>query len=225
MFIVSSLVSYCGFSCLNYIFTHFLLYNKQTAWYLLHVICNMIIIIMTFDDVIYSFTDMNKAFDKTLFNTSPSGITVGLHVFHIINDYKNLTIIDWLHHLISNWFMAFVGVYYNNYPTWNCGIFFMCGLPGGIDYLLLFLVKRGKIKKITEKNINVYLNNWIRNPCIIYTCSLNHSAYIQNIIYTPSYIYYISQFFILFNAIYFTQRVTLNYGSYKSYKSYREISD
>jgi hypothetical protein len=215
MFIVLSLVSYCGFTVLNYIVTHFLLYNKQTAWYLLHVICNMIIIIMTFEDVVYSFTDMNKAFDKTLFNPDPLCITVGLHCFHIISDYKNLTVIDWIHHLISNIFMSIIGICYINYPVLNGGVFFMCGLPGGIDYLLLFLVKIGKIKKITEKNINVYLNNWIRCPGILYTCSLIHSAYIQNIIVPIAYIYYLSQFFVIYNSIYFAQRVTLNYGSYR----------
>ena len=43
----------------------------------------------------------------------------------------------------------------------------MNGLPGGIDYLLLILVKIGKIKSIEEKRINTYLNNYIRAPGIL----------------------------------------------------------
>tara|TARA_B100000900_G_C20474086_1_gene672630 strand:+ start:87 stop:407 length:321 start_codon:yes stop_codon:yes gene_type:complete len=40
--------------------------------------------------------------------------------------------------------------------------FFSSGLPGGIDYLLLTLVKNNKINRLTEKNINSYLNVYIR---------------------------------------------------------------
>eukprot|EP01104_Vermistella_antarctica_P020410 TRINITY_DN8714_c0_g1_i1.p1 TRINITY_DN8714_c0_g1~~TRINITY_DN8714_c0_g1_i1.p1 ORF type:complete len:113 (+),score=19.56 TRINITY_DN8714_c0_g1_i1:177-515(+) len=40
----------------------------------------------------------------------------------------------------------------------------MCGLPGGIDYFLLVLVKHGLIDKMTEKDINRFLNLLIRWP-------------------------------------------------------------
>ena len=42
--------------------------------------------------------------------------------------------------------------------------FTLCGLPGGIDYLLLILLKYNIINKITEKKINRFLNLLIRWP-------------------------------------------------------------
>ena len=188
--------------------------GNTTIWYLLHFICNMMVIYYTFNDLKICFTSQSECYDKTHFDSSALGITFGLHTFHIVRDYKTLTIIDWLHHLISSWFMTFIGVYYYHMPLWNCGTFFLCGLPGGIDYLLLFLYKMKKIDKLTEKHINVYLNNWIRLPGIIYCSAIMNYGYMKNLINISQSLYLIGQFFTVFNAIYFAQRVTLNYGSY-----------
>ena len=125
--------------------------DNTAIWYLLHFICNMMVIYLTFNDLKICFTSQSECYDKTHFDSSALGITFGLHTFHMIRDYKTLTIIDWLHHLISSWFMSLLGLYYYHMPLWNCGTFFLCGLPGGIDYLLLFLYKMNIIDKMTEK--------------------------------------------------------------------------
>ena len=44
------------------------------------------------------------------------------------------------------------------------GAFWASGLPGGIDYLLLVLVKLGYMKSLTEKAYNVRLQTWLRAP-------------------------------------------------------------
>jgi hypothetical protein len=41
--------------------------------------------------------------------------------------------------------------------TVNAVNFFICGLPGGLDYFLLSLVKLGLIDKIVEKRANLWL--------------------------------------------------------------------
>ena len=67
---------------------------------------------------------------------------------------------------------------------------------------------------MTEKHINVYLNNWIRLPGIIYSSAIMNYGYMNGHINISLSLYFIGQFFTVFNAIYFAQRVTLNYGSY-----------
>jgi len=203
----------------NYTLKTFFNMEKITIWYLLHFICNMMVIYLTFDNIKMCFTSPNECYNTDNFDSSALALTVGLHTFHIVRDYKTLTIIDWLHHLISNWFMSFIGVYYYHMPLWNCGAFFLCGLPGGIDYLLLFLYKMKKIDKMTEKHINVYLNNWIRLPGIIYSASLMNYGYMSELINISQHLYLIGQFLTVFNAIYFAQRVTLNYGTYIGIKN------
>ena len=50
--------------------------------------------------------------------------------------------------------------------------FFLCGLPGGVDYALLFAVKHGWIHPLTEKRYNTVLNTWIRAPGIVMTSAI-----------------------------------------------------
>ena len=54
--------------------------------------------------------------------------------------------------------------------------FFSCGLPGGLDYAMLFAVKHGWMASITEKKYNSTINNWLRAPGIIFTCGI---VYVQ----------------------------------------------
>ena len=42
--------------------------------------------------------------------------------------------------------------------------FFICGLPGGIDYGMLAAVKQGLLSSKSEKVANTFLNVWVRNP-------------------------------------------------------------
>jgi hypothetical protein len=43
-------------------------------------------------------------------------------------------------------------------------VFFVCGWPGGLDYLWLGMVKAEWIKKIDEKRWNMTNNTWCRAP-------------------------------------------------------------
>ena len=48
----------------------------------------------------------------------------------------------------------------------------MCGIPGGIDYALLVLVKMRVLNTMTEKRINRYLNLVLRWPLQLITTYL-----------------------------------------------------
>ena len=45
-------------------------------------------------------------------------------------------------------------------PIANTYFFFICGLPGMIDYFMLGLAKLGKLDIMEEKRINAFLNVW-----------------------------------------------------------------
>jgi hypothetical protein len=42
--------------------------------------------------------------------------------------------------------------------------FFLTGLPGGMDYFMLVLVKLGKMDRLTEKRYNTRIMTWLRGP-------------------------------------------------------------
>ena len=64
-------------------------------------------------------------------------------------------------------------------PLMNFNNFFMCGLPGGLDYAMLFAVKHGWMSPLREKQYNSSINVWCRTPFLVITASF---AYIQNFI-------------------------------------------
>lgn len=43
----------------------------------------------------------------------------------------------------------------------------VCGLPGGLDYAMLYACKHGWMLPITEKRINTILNVWCRAPFLM----------------------------------------------------------
>lgn len=198
------------------IFEKYTYLKKKETWYYLHTIFNFFIVKYTFNDFVNTFYFKEDIiFNREIFNSRGLEIAIGLHLFHIFQDYKGMDFTDWCHHLISCFMMGTIGFYNYHNPVFNSGIFFMCGLPGGIDYLLLFLVKLNMVDKITEKKINVFLNNWIRSPGILYSCAVMHYGYMTNKVILLPYVYYLSQILVATNAIYFAEKVSINYGIHK----------
>ena len=40
------------------------------------------------------------------------------------------------------------------------GTFFLCGLPGGLNYVLLVLVKEGRLSSLKQKHWDAHINTW-----------------------------------------------------------------
>ena len=143
----------------------------------------------------------------------PLMTTISLHLFHILTCFNSLTIVDWMHHVISCLLVGIVGQIYVHGPIINYFLFFLCGLPGGIDYYLLTLNKYGLINRITEKKINVNLNMWIRLPGVLFGCNTCYFYLLYN--NNLKYNLYASLFIIflnMYNCIYFATLVVKNYG-------------
>ena len=76
-----------------------------------------------------------------------------LHIYHIIL-YRPLPMIDWVHHGIMVVIMLPLAYALVPGHLLGHGAFYASGLPGGIDYLMLVLVKKGWMKSIDEKRYN-----------------------------------------------------------------------
>lgn len=194
--------------------------RKQTKWYLIHTIGNGLITTLSLKDMISTTIDPLQATIKwdhshslTNLSTYPVVIMSSIHLYHIILYFKELTSIDWIHHLANSGLVGSICAFYINSPIVNHGLFFMCGLPGGIDYLMLSINDLGIIDRMTEKRINRYLNMYLRLPGILFNCY----AGLFNYLYQSEPYCHLSIGSIIFilnmwNAIYFAQRVVENYG-------------
>ena len=52
-------------------------------------------------------------------------------------------------------------------PLMNFNNFFMCGLPGGLDYAMLYAVKHAWMSPLHEKRLNRVINVWFRAPPLV----------------------------------------------------------
>lgn len=178
-------------------------------WFMLHIVSNTFVCIFSFTDVWFL---LGNPLHYTLSSSSvPRAITFALHMYHIVV-IRKLSVIDWVHHVVMTTVLLISCFYVETITISNYNLFFTTGLPGGIDYVLLAMMKMGKLDKITEKKINSKLNVWIRGPGIIigaYILFLQHS---NNVIPTSQPLLWFIIPALLWNAQYFTERVVYNYG-------------
>lgn len=136
------------------------------AYYLLHSIHNGAIVYLTTSDVYISLFDYNN-----ILNTSKNMLALdcvfALHLYHLALYWRKFRADDWLHHILMIVIALPIGGYVDSKSLLGYSLFFTTGLPGGIDYFLLFLTRNNFLDKTYEKHINSWLNTWIRSPgCI-----------------------------------------------------------
>ena len=90
--------------------------------------------------------------------------------------------------------------------------FFISGLPGGIDYLLLGLVKLGILDHMVEKRMNANLNTWVRSPGILCACVLLYQAVLLDMHVVPRWALYLQSVLPAYNALYFNKQAVANYA-------------
>jgi hypothetical protein len=205
---------------------------KKATFFLNHTIHNSIIVYLTYSDmlktVLYPIKSMSGEYSLL-----PTYIHMGFHISHLIIGKNNLSYIDLVHHLGSSCLMGILNVSYRSGPILNYVIFFATGLPGGIDYFMLFLVKMDIIESFTEKKYNRILNTYCRVPCILiwvgifWTCyrsgevPMIENEYGEYVNESPLYVILLHIFFIAGNALFFGDRVVISYAHklQKQYKS------
>lgn len=143
--------------------------NLDGIYYLLHFIHNMSIVYLTTDEVINTLFNFNYIFTSTK-NVLALELVYALHIYHVVLYWRKFRFDDWLHHILMIGLALPIGTYFDSKSLMGYSLFFMTGLPGGIDYFLLFLTRNSWLDKKYEKQINAWLNTWIRSPgCISHT--------------------------------------------------------
>ena len=198
IYIIDKFLSYC--------------FTKKARWFQLHAVINFFIVCHTFPDVYQFIKDpLNTLTQYGERTTSIMGLA--LHIYHMMA-FDNLSFLDYLHHGISAFIAAPIGILFFYNRIINIHNFFICGLPGGIDYVLLCFVKHGYLSKLTEKKYNSYLNNYVRAPGLIIVTSVNYlNLYYTDLDpFTPKSIIAISTILALWNVTFFNYEAIYNYG-------------
>lgn len=138
----------------------------EGVYYAVHAVHNAMIVASTASEVWLTLTDFPAA------RVAPTNYHViqlcfALHAYHIAMYFRKLRFDDWLHHILMIGVALPIGAMLDGGTLLGYSLFFTTGLPGGIDYALLFLTRNNLLSRSVEKRINSELNVWIRSPgCI-----------------------------------------------------------
>jgi hypothetical protein len=186
-----------------------LLFRKQKAqWFKVHLLINTLNVIFCFNDFIGILR--NPLFFTTNSSYLPQAMTIALHYYHMLA-YRDLTPVDWVHHILMMFILSFP--VFCPFPTFtNYSLMFICGLPGGIDYLMLILVKHNYMSSLKEKELNNLINTWLRMPGIMFGAMTLYFRWTYQML--PFSTLNITAILIIYcwNGIYFQDRIAYNYG-------------
>lgn len=201
---------------ISFYMTDSILYNffkrESTRYFIFHALFNLYLVYISWNTFVYCLLNPMHIFDNDYDNISILSTLsiINFHLYHLFTHIEELSMETMLHHLVGAIINPIMTI---NQPIGKLPVvhnIILCGIPGGIDYLLLVLVKFGIIDKIEEKRINRYLNLMIRWPFIF----LSDYLYLINIYNGNigfSFYTLIPLLINNYNAIYFCDKVIGNY--------------
>ena len=149
--------------------------KPEARWFVLHALANAVVARTGLRDVMAVLRDPDAAMTMPIRSWTPSHLAFAVHLWHTVA-YNKLRAEDLWHHAL------FVGTfgYVNFSMRWgaivNLLLFFMTGLPGGLDYALLAAVKQGWLPPLREKAINAKVNTYVRAPGLVFTAALLYTC-------------------------------------------------
>jgi hypothetical protein len=187
--------------------------DHNTRWFFIHFIINGIVTYYNFEDLKYCLKNIESC---TLEHASPNAyyatdLVMLAHLYHILVFYNHLKSQDWLHHLTMCGFNGPV-FYYQHLKIQSVTAYFCSGLPGLIDYFLLYLVKNNLLNKKIEKDIYLFLTTYIRSPGCVLTTLLTIPYFLRPQIMFDYLISFISIMLVFWNGQYYMKKTCIDYG-------------
>lgn len=153
------------------------------TWYLIHGFVNFYIIFISITPILSIMRDpLLELFNPILYYDTTIVVDI-LHLYHILFFKCNKA--DIFHHLFFVTFGSLIVFIFNNGKFVALSHFFLCGLPGGIDYIYLFLYQCNYVSKLERLNMASFLNVWIRAPglCMLSTFAILKFLYTKKTLY------------------------------------------
>lgn len=191
-------------------------YHTKARYFSLHGLWNIIITIMIIPDLIKTLIDpMHALSPGSDFSRWPVIMVTVLHFWHCVA-YGGLSWDDYFHHFVFAVGLCSVNFVWDWGYSTNFLIFFICGLPGGLDYLMLAAVKHGYIQKISEKRINKILNVWCRGPgCTAAACLVWINWMSGQADHIPGMVKLLTTILAISNGQYYSGRVVASWARHE----------
>lgn len=138
-------------------------FGFQGAYYGVHAFHNALIVVTTWSDVVKTFANFDNL-NTTIHNHDAIQLCFALHLYHCLLYWRKFRYDDWLHHGLMIGIALPIGCMIPAGALIGFNLFFTTGLPGGIDYASLFCVRNGWMDRMEEKELNRWIQVWIRSP-------------------------------------------------------------
>jgi hypothetical protein len=183
-------------------------YPSQCNYFLIHAIFNMFVTYYSFPALYYSFTDIDKFIE--IDEPSIQHAIIAFHIYHIIRYFRHMKFADWSHHIVAILSLVF-SLYFEMKVLSIIVAFFMCGAPGILYYLPLYLSILGIMSKRKQKQINFQVS-FIRCIGILYSTSISLLLWTQGFFIDIHWqIVYLTALMNIWNAMYFHTAVLADY--------------
>jgi hypothetical protein len=204
-----SLLAFCGIdSALTRL-------GLEGVYYAVHSLHNAGVVYLTGNEVYQTLTDFNSLAGAPT-NYFAAELVFALHLYHCIYYWRKFRFDDWLHHILMIGFALPIGIFVPSGTLLGFSLFFTTGLPGGIDYFLLFLTRNAWLRRETEKRVNAWLATWIRAPgCVAQAAltlaflSMQNKQGAQNLVWLA----YLTALLNYWNGMYFAAQVLYDAGT------------
>lgn len=184
----------------------------EGVYYAVHTVHNAAIVYLTAPDIYATFTDF-KHLSKYPTNYAAIYLCYGLHFYHCLLYWRKFRFDDWLHHLLMIAVALPIGTFLDAHTLTGFSLFFTTGLPGGIDYALLFGVRNGWVHRMTEKAVNRALNVWIRSPGCAAHAALAFAFMLPFADKTPTFVLgTLAPLLVYWNGQYFMGQIVTDYA-------------
>jgi len=197
--------------------------NAGARWFLLHALGNFVVAALCVPDFIFLARNPPAAMSVAYCNSLPfpacsdwpTCIIIAMHMYHMLS-FK-LDANDMFHHLLFVPIIGGMNFCYPNGASANILSFFISGLPGGLSYMMLAMVKTGHLSAFSEKRFSCSINTWVRGPGICAFCTICILGWARPYPGTPPehvmpwFLFWPSMGVCFFNGQYYAQRVIGNY--------------
>ena len=180
--------------------------NQKSTWFFLHSYGNAIITTYCIYHILPIIKNPTQIIETNEEIYDTTMLILILHIYHII--FFKSSKADLFHHIS----FVFVGTFFKlifNLGKIICFFhFFICGLPGCIDYFVLGLNKINIVSREKRLTLANEINVWVRAPGLIASNTLMVLYFFKNYNGALPYILSLgSYFFTSFNGIYYMRQV------------------
>lgn len=196
--------------------------SPKSRWFALHALANAVIAASAAPDVARALLRPIAGLTGAAGSMLPNAGIAAIHVYHVL--FFKLTADDIFHHVRFVAILSTLAIVFKHDggASINFGAFFLCGLPGGINYVLLVAVKERALAPLTQKLWDARINTWLRAPPMSVFAFMQWQVWLAGVRSSPWLHPAAVAFFTIvvaglhfFNGFYFAEQSIGNYHATK----------